>query len=48
LSLWLEDNAKFKIPSQDAHFLYDAFQAREAEDRITVDQFIETLSGPPQ
>ena len=42
---WLSDFAEFNIPFEDLHYLYDCFNVRETEGRITEEQFTKTLAG---
>lgn len=48
LQRWLEDQAQFTLPHSDVHYLYDAFETKEQVGRITDEQFMKVLGGPPE
>lgn len=45
LQRWLSDFSEFNIPFEDLHYLYDCFQVRETDGRISEEQFIKILAG---
>lgn len=48
LQRWLNDFAEFNLPFEDLHYLYDCFEVRESEGRVSEQQFLEILCGPPE
>jgi hypothetical protein len=46
LQRWLSDFSEFNIPFEDLHYLYNCFQVRETDGRITEEQFVKILVGP--
>lgn len=42
---WLAEAADFNMPSEDCHFIFDAFDVNEAMGRITEQQFFSVLCG---
>lgn len=45
LQRWLSDFSEFHLPFEDLHYMYDCFNVRETDGRITEDQFIKILCG---
>lgn len=45
LQRWLQEFANFNLPFEELHYLYDIFEVRETEGRISEQQFVQILGG---
>lgn len=45
LQRWLQEFADFNLPFEELHYLYDIFEVRETEGRISEQQFVQILGG---
>lgn len=43
---WLADFGNFNLAGEDCHYIYDCFETRTEQGRITEQQFTSVLAGP--